>query len=99
MYGQHSYWRQCGLCVQGNTTEHRRTEQICFATWHEAVAEGYLQLLEGIWLRAGEVQLNGREIKSKMDQRKDGERVWHMTVAGGHIEVLGKLWDWAKECK
>ena len=45
------------------------------------------------------MQLNAREIKSKMDQRKDGERVWHMTVAGGHIEMLGKLWDWAIERK
>ena len=23
MYGQYSYWRQCVLCVQGNTTEPR----------------------------------------------------------------------------
>jgi len=60
---------------------------------------GNLDLLERIWLWAGEVQRNPHLFKIilLLDQYKDGQIVWHIALAGGHVEMLGRLWSRAKE--
>ena len=69
------------------------------AAWHVAAAEGYLEILERLWLWVGEVQRNPHGVQRRLllEQSKDGKSVWHMAAAGRHIKVLEKLWGWAKD--
>ena len=57
--------------------------KLLVATWHNAAACDYLDLLEGIWLWAGEVQRNPHVFKIifLLDQYKDGQIVWQVAVA------------------
>ena len=75
--------------------------KLLVAALHRAAAGGYLEVLDRLWLWAGEVQRNPQEVQRRLllDQNKNGETVWHMAVAGGHVEILEKLWGWAKKEK
>ena len=75
--------------------------KLLVAAWHKTAAGGYLEMLERLWLWAGEVQQYPHDLKRRMllAQNKDGKDIWHMAAAGGHVDVLEKLWSWAKEDK
>jgi len=83
---------------KGNQPNPGELSKILFVAWHRAAAGGYIELLERLWLWAGEVQRNPHEIQRRLllEQNKAGESVWHMAAAGGHVEFLEKLWGWAK---
>ena len=89
-----------GLCKERQLSADELSK-LLIAAWHGAAAQGYLEMLERLWLWAGQVQINPHQLQRELilDQNKEGQRAWHVAAAGGHIEVLEKLWGWANGMK
>jgi hypothetical protein len=88
-----------GLCKETKINTDELMTKSLFAAWHRAVAGGYLQIFERLWLWAGEVRLNPHEFKRTLllDTNENGGSAWSLAAARDYEQLLDKLRDWAKE--